>query len=770
MLFNCLGSACYKPQRDWRSSMRTGLGYDEVDTSIGSETPFIIERNTDALSQFLFQQGYEPAGRWMRNSPGVRIYYIDVQTTPDSRPSPFTVTPDRMEKMRECHISRESEAPEKVYILVRLSDVHPRHPSVIPTAWFFINPWAYYTEGLMRAHFSNANETFSMKISRNAPPSFTMKSPECDLDDSTSSPDIVDRVARLFSSSKSRDQTRRPQDLRVAPSQTPYRYKSLRRADRIRLLALSPGKGATPLRGDLKVHRLQENSSPPEYACVSYVWGSSLRQFTLYTPEGMLMLTASLYLALLHLRDATKVVYIWADAICIDQEDSPGRRNEEKEHQIRMLPRIFQRAKTVFAWLGIEENGSRKVMRKFEDWGTKILQERHGELNDKAEITDPIWVYVSRLFSRRWFARIWIVQEVALANELVVVCGKHRLSWDIFYAAAQHCLIRNKYDPKIDIATLDTAKNIIDLGQLRKDFTPEPVFKLLNRCYQKEATVPRDRIFALLSMATDKDEAGFGPNYLLDNVTIIQRLSSTFVKQGYAIDLLYRTRPETRTIEEHRIKGEEWVRLPSWMPDLTANHYPSSLSTWSRNYAAGVRKSEEGKLGSRKEPKHLARVQGRELLLRGYVACKIGKQGNCHSMVDDVFSYLEEMFDTIDRLYDRKKTAQEIEEIKWKTAIGDATNLLSEEGDQKSGSAGDEVPSTEHTPEKAKKIQQHMQQRRKRFEAQAAAAYGALVGYLALERPHSSWKRQKLRFEYAMKKGQQQAFPGPAAEDRRLGG
>lgn len=777
MLTNCVGSV-YRPQRDWRSSLRTGLGYDEVATPIDdSETPFIIERNTGALSQFLFQQGYEPAGRWMRSLPGVRTYYIDVQTTPESRTSSFTITPSRMEKasnstfyhlktrllthkkIRECRIPSDSETPKKVYILIRLSSVHSRHPNVTPTASFYVDPWDFYTEGLMTMKFSN--ELFSMRISRGARPHFTMKSPDRNVVDSTPSPDIIDWVVGLFSSSRSQEQPIPFQDPIPSRSQRLYKYVSLRRADQIRLLALSPGKGAAPLRGKLEVHGLQKNSNPPDYVCISYVWGSSLKQFSIYTPEGVLMLTASLYLALLHLRDVNRTVYLWADAICIDQEDIPGRRNEEKEHQIRMLPRIFKSANTVLAWLGIEENGSRRVMRKFEDWGIKIIQGKHEELKDKIEVTDPIWVSISRLLNRRWFTRIWIVQEVVLANELVVVCGKHRLSWDVFYAAAQHCLTRHKNDPKIDIATLDTAKNIIDLGKLRDNFkkskkfkSKQTVFTLLSRCYQKDATVPRDRIFALLSMATDKDAEGFEPNYQANNLDIIKQFASTFVKQGHALELLYRARPDTKHIEEQDMKGKYEAILPSWVPNLTANHYPSSLSTWSRNYLAGIRKRDEGGHGDRAELKNLAKVDGDTLVLHGYVACKIGNKGENHSMLDDVMAYLGEIFTTIDDLYDGRKTAREIEEIKWKTAIGDATTLSNEVGDDKRGADDDdEAPPTHkpHSPDKMKKIQQHKQERQQKFEAQSISAYGSLVGYLASERPHSSWKNQKSRFEYAMK-------------------
>lgn len=34
------------------------------------------------------------------------------------------------------------------------------------------------------------------------------------------------------------------------------------------------------------------------------------------------------------------------------------------------------------------------------------------------------------LFTRRWFTRYWVVQEVALGSHPVVVCGRTSVKWD----------------------------------------------------------------------------------------------------------------------------------------------------------------------------------------------------------------------------------------------------------------------------------------------------------------------------------------------------
>ncbi|KAF8856327.1 HET-domain-containing protein, partial [Acephala macrosclerotiorum] len=55
----------------------------------------------------------------------------------------------------------------------------------------------------------------------------------------------------------------------------------------------------------------------------------------------------NLYWALWHLRHENRTRVLWIDTLCINQEDE-----KEKNHQIRQMGRIFERAGVVVAWLG----------------------------------------------------------------------------------------------------------------------------------------------------------------------------------------------------------------------------------------------------------------------------------------------------------------------------------------------------------------------------------------------------------------------------------
>ena len=124
---------------------------------------------------------------------------------------------------------------------------------------------------------------------------------------------------------------------------------------RIRLLDLSsvvPGKDE-PLKGDLRIVSLDRKLINPNYEALSYVWGKdtdspsrSLSCSGIHIP-----ITQNCDDALRTLHRHFGVRTIWADAICINQDNA-----EEKEHQIPLMKDIYGGAIRVFIWLG---NGTR---------------------------------------------------------------------------------------------------------------------------------------------------------------------------------------------------------------------------------------------------------------------------------------------------------------------------------------------------------------------------------------------------------------------------
>jgi hypothetical protein len=82
-------------------------------------------------------------------------------------------------------------------------------------------------------------------------------------------------------------------------------------------------------------------------------------------------------------------------------------------------------------------------MEHIRDWAPK-LEELLGEDNP-LEGVDPIldsraWEGIRSLLGRSWWTRLWTVQEVALAREVTLMCGRKTLSWNCFllWLSASH--------------------------------------------------------------------------------------------------------------------------------------------------------------------------------------------------------------------------------------------------------------------------------------------------------------------------------------------
>ncbi|KAK1254127.1 hypothetical protein MKX08_008122 [Trichoderma sp. CBMAI-0020] len=119
----------------------------------------------------------------------------------------------------------------------------------------------------------------------------------------------------------------------VSNTTTMYRYSPLP-ANFIRLLRLQPHSDEHALvHCQLFEYPLLDSSRGTHlYEALSYVWGSEEKPRRVLTNKGDLYVTENLHAALLRLRDCSFERIIWADAICINQDDI-----EERNHQAQAM-------------------------------------------------------------------------------------------------------------------------------------------------------------------------------------------------------------------------------------------------------------------------------------------------------------------------------------------------------------------------------------------------------------------------------------------------
>lgn len=120
---------------------------------------------------------------------------------------------------------------------------------------------------------------------------------------------------------------------------------------------------------------------------------------------------------------------IWIDALCINQRDLVERSN-----QVSFMGDIYSAAQNVIVWLGEDPGFGSEAMSLIRKVAKVARKEgNYDEYEAPVRIKkglppeeDKIWGVIDLLYGNPWFRRVWVVQEVARENGLVLL-GSHEM-------------------------------------------------------------------------------------------------------------------------------------------------------------------------------------------------------------------------------------------------------------------------------------------------------------------------------------------------------
>lgn len=254
-----------------------------------------------------------------------------------------------------------------------------------------------------------------------------------------------------------------------------------------------------------------ELSQAPAYQAVSYEWGPEHPQRNIIINGKLSSVRSNLgdFLDILRKRKDTRGHYFWIDQICIDQTNT-GERN----HQVQLMGAIYSDAEVVLAWLGLGPTSLLNVSIHIE-----ATIRSHPRENKRSELcSDHRCVECSRsrrpmlndlearsmsrvpaLFDRSYWFRLWIVQEIVLARQVVFCVDRQRIT--------KTCLVEF-----LDITWLSNDWNREHIRRLL-GMTRSPVSTVwsVSETLYSEGTVgtllrcsdPRDLVYGLLGMVSD---------------------------------------------------------------------------------------------------------------------------------------------------------------------------------------------------------------------------------------------------------------------------
>ncbi|TVY81444.1 Heterokaryon incompatibility protein 6 OR allele [Lachnellula suecica] len=332
---------------------------------------------------------------------------------------------------------------------------------------------------------------------------------------------------------------------------TAYQYAPLERPDSIRLLRIED-----PLcdRWDdvdfvpwCRMEHFTLSDAPP-YRALSYAWGSPKMRH-IFLNGRKINIRRNLWQALWHLRwmgfhgsspksdssnrsrsslrslDSestwmeTGPVWIWIDALCIDQQNVT-----ERNHQVRFMGNIYKMAEEVFVWLGWVEQKTRATTARGEEIWVEG-QDIYNALSDIRELTlspnngstlvqnltsgASISGFLGLLTDLAYWRRMWIVQEIGLASKIHVLFGKAIANWecfqelrDILQGPDMQNELANHPRFAIEINGLRKCQAFV-LDSHRRSAKRNGLADWIESCQACNCHDPKDKIYALVGLAQD---------------------------------------------------------------------------------------------------------------------------------------------------------------------------------------------------------------------------------------------------------------------------
>ncbi|KAH6629262.1 heterokaryon incompatibility protein-domain-containing protein [Boeremia exigua] len=397
--------------------------------------------------------------------------------------------------------------------------------------------------------------------------------------------------------------------------------------EEIRLLTLHPAlttaDGST-LQCALRSVALLSNTgdSVPAYEALSYVWGKPDFSRPILIDGREVHVTPSLANILYSLRDSVNPRTIWVDAVCINQADL-----EERAKQVRLMHKIYSSCQRVLAWmgpsLGTTDFSSKQhsiisgmkllqeiVERRLHDLRTyeaSLVQQKDKPsqfLQISSENEVPL---LSELLKHSpYWRRVWIVQELVCAPRITMICGEQELEWtcvssflkDEPYFDAFHTMKTAENVSPHSLtdfgATLTEVKQIEDQRRAFRDgqlgSSSDELFDVLARFRDKQATDPRDKIYALMGLLRNKPYIEI--DYASPLVPLYRETTEALMRRSRNLDIICQNPFETRESSFGTVSSEA---KGSWTADfgLPSRESPSILFAQRDIFNAGIREFRE---------------------------------------------------------------------------------------------------------------------------------------------------------------------------------
>ncbi|KAH8911197.1 HET-domain-containing protein [Coniochaeta sp. PMI_546] len=271
-----------------------------------------------------------------------------------------------------------------------------------------------------------------------------------------------------------------------------------------------------------------------------------------------------------------RFLHFWVDAVCIDQSNF-----QERNHQVSLMADIYKRAERTVVWLGdaLDNSNFSLDIRAGVEAGifemNTILEEGRrdsahpmGLKLDQPERYREMYEVTRRLealLERSWFTRIWVIQEVALAKEIVVGCVNARFSWDDLVKAVRAL---SRTQGNVSKSVFDAPIKIVDARNQYRATGNIDLERILSLSRTFDCTELRDKVYGMLGLNDELAEAIGLPDYEKPLPEVWADLARAILSK-LSVKALFCMTADIDLVEIKREQTEdETSREPGWLAEM----------------------------------------------------------------------------------------------------------------------------------------------------------------------------------------------------------
>jgi hypothetical protein len=244
-------------------------------------------------------------------------------------------------------------------------------------------------------------------------------------------------------------------------------------------------------------------------------------------------------------------LHIWADALCIDQ-----RNEDERNVEVKRMGTIFSEARLVIAWAGRELRHGNRLM--------ELLSRMNA--NPRSEINARDAEAVFELACRPYWTRLWVIQEMLLANGGACICFGNQAfklnQWFYLVNALRiHWASIKQHGgprPVQKLLAFAMSERLSSLATFRVRDAPQPdLATLMHASRFARQTEPRDKVYAMLGLMDPALRDLVRPDYSATILEVYRQFVRSTIRFSGKLEMIY----------QGAFMTARNSAFPSWVPD-----------------------------------------------------------------------------------------------------------------------------------------------------------------------------------------------------------